>query len=143
MDSEVKMDDQERVVVSISPSRRRKPAARKAAGAAHRPGKAAPRRKASARRKPAARAASLESVIRSITGSVTMARAAIAEASGQGATAVRRAVGSASKSSRKTITRLANEWKSMDPKKKARVLAALLGAAAAASAPLVRKTFKK
>jgi hypothetical protein len=45
--------------------------------------------------------------------------------------------------SRSTVTRLADEWKSMDPKKKARVLAALLGVAAAASAPLVRKTFKK
>ncbi len=31
----------------------------------------------------------------------------------------------------------------MDARKKARILAALLGAAAAASAPLVRKSFKK
>ena len=62
---------------------------------------------------------------------------------GPGRHAVRRAVGTASKASRKTVTRLANEWKSMDPKKKAGVLAALLGAAAAASAPLVRKSLKK
>jgi hypothetical protein len=136
MDPEVNVEDQ-KVVVPISPKRRRKPAARKTAGATSRPRKTAPRRR------PAARGASLESVIRSITGSVTVARAAIAEASGQGATAVRRAVGTASKASRKTVTRLAKEWKAMDPKKKARVLAALLGAAAAASAPLVRRSIKK
>ena len=40
-------------------------------------------------------------------------------------------------------TRLAKEWKGMDPRKKARILAALLGAAAAASAPLVRKTLQE
>lgn len=141
MDPEVNMEDQ-KVVVPISPKRRRKPAARKTAGAASRPRKTALRRKVAGRR-PVGRGASLESVIRSITGSVTVARAAIAEASGQGATAVRRAVGTASKASRKTVTRLANEWKAMDPKKKARILAALLGAAAAASAPLVRKSLKK
>ena len=69
--------------------------------------------------------------------------AAIAEASGQGAVAIRRAVGTASSASKRTVTRLAREWSGMDPKKKARILAALLGAAAAASAPLVRKRFKK
>ena len=51
--------------------------------------------------------------------------------------------GTASKASRKTITRLAGEWKSMEPRKKASLLAALLGAAAAASVPLVRKSLKK
>jgi hypothetical protein len=82
-------------------------------------------------------------MIRSIAESVSVTRQAIAEASGQGATAVRRAYGTASKASRETVTRLANEWKAMDPKKKAGILAALLGAAAAASAPLVRKSLKK
>ena len=86
---------------------------------------------------------SFESVIHSITAGVSVARAAIAEASGQGATAVVRAVGNASTASRRTISRLAREWKAMDPRKKARVLAALLGAAAAASAPLVRSRWKK
>ena len=103
----------------------------------------AARRKAPARRKSTASGNSFEGVIRSITASVSVAREAIAEASGQGATAVRRAYGTASKASRKTVTRLANEWKAMDPKKKAGILAALLGAAAAASAPLVRKSLKK
>jgi hypothetical protein len=129
-------------VVEIGSTRRRKTPARKPAGG-RRTAKPAARRKAPARRKAASSGTSFEGVIRSIAASVSVAREAIAEASGQGATAVRRAYGSASKASRKTVKRLANEWKAMDPRKKAGVLAALLGAAAAASAPLVRKSLKK
>ncbi len=138
------MDNEEGTgtVVELGPTRRRKAPARKAA-AGRRTAKPAAQRKAPARRKAAGSGTSFEGVIRSIAGSVSVAREAIAEASGQGATAVRRAVGTASKASRKTVTRLANEWKAMDPKKKAGILAALLGAAAAASAPLVRKSLKK
>ena len=148
MDPEVNMDNDEgNTVVPISPRARRKPVARKktAATAARKARPATRRRKAgtsSARRK-SARPTNIEGVIRSITGGVEIARAAIAEASGQGATAVRRAFGTASKASRQTVTRLAKEWKGMDARKKARILAALLGAAAAASAPLVRKSLKK
>ena len=138
------MENEDGRVVEIAGTKRRRPAPRKAAAGGVRARKSAPRRKTTARRKTAARTRSFESVIKSITGSVAVARAAIAEASGQGATAVARALGSASASSRKTITRLAREWKAMDPRKKARVLAALLGAAAAASAaPLVRRRFKR
>ncbi len=147
MDSEVNVvneNDEQGKIVPIAPKSRRKaaqrkPAARKAS--ARKPRSATPRKKPASRRR--ARPTTIEGVIQSITGGVSVARAAIAEASGQGATVVRRAVGNASKVSRKTVTRLANEWKVMDPKKKARVLAALLGAAAAASAPLVRKSFKR
>ena len=146
MDSEVKVDKDETPVVPIATPRRKSPA-RKSASPARRPRKTtAPRKRVRAgasRRSRKAPGLSFEGVIRSITGGVTVARAAIAEASGQGATAVRRVVGTASRASRQTVTRLAREWKAMDPKKKARVLAALLGAAAAASAPLVRKSFKK
>jgi hypothetical protein len=145
MDPEVNMENEdESRVVPIAARTRRKPAARKKAPAARKPRTAATARRkpaASARRRPA-RPTNLEAVIASITGGVAVARAAIAEASGQGATAVRRALGSASKASRRSITRMAHEWKSMDARKKAQVLAALL-AAAAASAPLVRKTLKK
>ncbi len=123
------------------PKRRAKTARKPASGARARKG--ASRRKTGTRKKTAGRTMSFESVIESITGSVGVARAAIAEASGQGAAAVSRALGTASASSRHTIKRLAREWKGMDPRKKARILAALLGAAAAASAPLVRKRFKK
>ena len=146
MDSEVKVDKDETPVVPIATPRRKAPA-RKSSSSAARPRKAAaPRKRARAgvsRRSRKPSGLSFEGVIQSITGGVSVARAAIAEASGQGATAVRRAVGTASRASRQTVTRLAREWKAMDPKTKARVLAALLGAAAAASAPLVRKRLKK
>ena len=138
-------------MVDITSPNGRRPASRKPAtrkprkrAAASKPRKvAAPRRRPAAKRRPASRGKSFEGVIRSITGGVTVARAAIAEASGHGANAVWRTVGRASTASRKTAKRLAREWKVMDPRKKARILAALLGAAAAASAPLVRKSFKK
>jgi hypothetical protein len=130
----------------------RKPARRKPA-AARRPRKTAAPRKPAATRRRASTAkrrrpargggVTFEGVIRSITGGVTVARAAIAEASGTGASAVLRTVGRASTASRDTVSRLAREWKAMDPRKKARILAALLGAAAAASAPLVRRSLKK
>jgi hypothetical protein len=145
MDPEVNVvneNEGKNTVVPISPRSRRKPAARKSTASTRKARPSAARRKPASSRR-SARPATIEGVMRSITGGVAVARAAIAEASGQGATAIRRAVGSASKVSRKTVTRLAREWKAMDPKKKARVLAALLGAAAAASAPLVRKTLKK
>jgi hypothetical protein len=134
------MEDQNGTVVEIAAKKPRRPAARKAPAGAR---KRAPRRRPAARRKPASRQQSFESVLKGIAGSVAVARAAIAEASGQGAATVKRALGNGSASARRTITRLAKEWKGMDPKKKARVLAALLGAAAAASAPLVRRRFKK
>jgi hypothetical protein len=140
MNREETMEDQNGTVVDIAPKKGRRPAARKPASGAR---KGTTRRRPAARRKTSAREQSFESVLKSIAGSVAVARAAIAEASGQGAATVKRALGSASASSRRTITRLAKEWNGMDPKKKARVLAALLGAAAAASAPLVRRHFKK
>lgn len=134
------MENENGSVVNIAGTKRPRPRKTASGGRAR---KSAPRRKTGARKKTSARARSFESVIESITGSVAVARAAIAEASGHGASAVARALGGASVSSRHTITRLAKEWKGMDPRKKARVLAALLGAVAVASAPLVRRRFKK
>jgi septum formation inhibitor-activating ATPase MinD len=131
-------------VVDLTTTKRRKASARKpSTGAARRPRKAAARRKTATRRPAAGASISFESVIRSITGGVAVARAAIAEASENGASAVMRAADTASRASRRTVTRLAGEWRSMEPRKKARLLAALLGAAAAASVPLVRKSLKK
>ena len=143
MDGEVNMENEDENTVVPIARPRRKPAARKKASGARKARPAAARRKPrTAARRSAARPMNIEGVIRSIAGGVAVARAAIAEASGQGATAVRRAAGSASKASRRTVTRLSNEWKGMDARNKARILAVLLGAAAAA-APIVRKTFKK
>jgi len=144
MNPEETMENDEGTVVEIAPKKPRRAPARKAssgARAAKRP--AAKARRPATRNKKTSREQSFEGIIRGIAGSVAVARAAIAEASGHGAATVKRALGSASVSSRRTITRLAREWKGMDPRKKAQVLAALLGAAAAASAPLVAKRFKK
>jgi hypothetical protein len=144
MNPEVTMENDEGTVVEIAPKKTRRSPARKPASGARAAKKAPARpRRPSARRKPVVREQSFEGIIRGIAASVSVARAAIAEASGHGAATVRKALGSASVSSRRTITRLAREWKGMDPKKKAGVLAALLGAAAAASAPLVARRFKK
>ncbi|HTR04047.1 MAG TPA: hypothetical protein VMN82_12680 [Thermoanaerobaculia bacterium] len=141
------MEDQEKpgTVVEIGTSKARKRTARRPAGAARRPRKPAATRRAKAptRRRGASSGVSFETVIRSITGGVAVARAAIAEASGEGATAVRRVAGNATDASRRTVARLADEWRGMEPRRKARLLAALLGAVAAASVPLVRKSLKK
>jgi len=144
MNPEVTMENDEGTVVEIAPKKTRRASARKtASGAGTAKRTPARTRRPAPRKKTAARDQSFEGIMRGIAASVSVARAAIAEASGHGAATVRKALGSASVSSRRTITRLAREWKGMDPKKKARVLAALLGAAAAASAPLVARRFKK
>jgi len=150
------MEDQEGpgTVVEIASTKRGKTPARRpgagrrtagssAAGASRKPRKTAARPKSAARRRRAASSVSIEGLIRSIAGGAAIARAALAEASGEGAIAVRRAAGNASRVSRRTVTKLAEEWRALEPKRKARLLAALLGAAAAASVPLVRRSLKK
>ena len=144
------MEDQEGpgTVVEIASTKRRKTPARRTAaakttGTARKPRKTAARPKTSARRRRAASSVSIEGLIRSIAGGAAIARAALAEASGEGAVAVRRAAGNASRVARQTVTKLAQEWRALEPKRKASLLAALLGAAAAASVPLVRRSLKK
>lgn len=55
----------------------------------------------------------------------------------------REAFGKAGSASRKTVEGLLDQWKRMDPRKRAQFLAALLGALAAASAPIVRSRIRK
>jgi len=144
------MEDQEgpgTVVEIASKNRRKAPARRtgtgKTTGTARKPRKTPARAKSPARRRRAASNVSIEGLIRSIAGGAAIARAALAEASGEGAVAMRRYAGNASRVSRRTVTKLAQEWRALEPKRKARLLAALLGAAAAASVPLVRRSLKK
>ncbi len=145
------MEDQEGpgTVVEIASTKRRKTPVRRsgaarAAGTARKPRKTTARPKALAKRRRApSSSVSIEGLIRSIAGGVSIARAALAEASGEGAVAVRRAAGNATRASRRTVTKLAEEWRALEPRRKARLLAALLGAAAAASVPLVRRSLKK
>ena len=55
----------------------------------------------------------------------------------------RAALGKAGAASRKTIDRLLKEWRRMDATRKLQFTAALLGALAAATAPVVRSRMKK
>ena len=63
--------------------------------------------------------------------------------SGQGTGAARRAFRGAGTASKKTIARLTREWERMDTRRRAQLVAALLAALAAASAPIVRGRLKK
>lgn len=120
--------------------------------------KAGPRRKSAARPRKRAPAASrrgprrarragsgsdVERLLRRLARSAGDAGARLAVASGTGARATRRAWTRLSDSSRKTIGKLAKQWSGMDPKRKAQLIAALVGALAAASAPIVRRRLKK
>jgi len=71
------------------------------------------------------------------------AGSSIATISGEGLDSAKKAIGQAGAASKTTIDRLTREWKKMDGKKRAQFAAALLGALAAASAPIVRSSLKK
>jgi hypothetical protein len=125
---------------SASPApRRRAPAKRRTSA------RKSPARKKAARR-PRSRARTATSLATLLDGLATKAAAAGKEVktlSGQGTDAARRAMKDAGAASKKTIARLAKEWKSMDNARRARFVAALLAALAAASAPIVRAGLKK
>ena len=69
--------------------------------------------------------------------------AGVAALSGEGAAVARRTLSQATTASKKTIGRLKKEWKRMDTQRKAQVVAAVLGALAAASAPFVRNRIRR
>ncbi len=126
-------------------ARRRGPSKGKAAPrpkAARRP-TAAAKRKPAAASLPAARSGDLQGMLRSFASRASAARGRFTSVSSEGAQFTRRAWQKVSGASRRTIDRLASEWKQMDTAKKAQVLAALLSALAAASTPIVRRGFKK
>jgi hypothetical protein len=119
--------------------RRRAPVKRRTA--ARKP----PARKKAARR-PRSRARTATGLAALLDGLATKAAAAGKEMktlSGQGTDAARRAMKDAGTASKKTIARLAKEWKGMDNARRAKFVAALLAALAAASAPIVRAGLKK
>ena len=122
-----------------APPRRRAPVKRRAS--ARKP----PARKKAARR-PRSRARTAGNLAALLDGLATKAAAAGKEMkvlSGQGTDAARRAMKGAGTASKKTIARLAKEWKGMDSARRAKFVAALLAALAAASAPIVRAGLKK
>jgi len=116
--------------------------------------KATTRRKRPARRKPAARkktasrarsrrTVTLESLVARLSRQAARTGSRIASISEEGISSARRTLGKAGAASKKTIGRLTREWKQMDTRKRAQLLAAVLGALAAASAPIVRGRLKK
>ena len=86
---------------------------------------------------------SLEGLLRDFSKRASKAGASIATISGEGLDSAKKAMGQAGAASKSTIDRLTREWKKMDAKKRAQFAAALLGALAAASAPIVRSSLKK
>ena len=118
-------------------------AGRKRSSARRRPArkKTSPRKKASARRR--GRAGSLESLLAGLSRQAARAGSRIAALSAEGVSSARRTLGKAGVASKKTIDRMTREWKQMDTAKRAQFVAALLGALAAASAPIVRSRLKK
>ena len=100
------------------------------------------RKKGASAARPASRG-ELAGMIRALGERAAKARGQITAASAEGSEATRKAWKKVSGASRRTIDRLAAEWKGMDKARKAQVVAAFLTALAAASAPLVRRGLKK
>lgn len=139
--------------IPIAPSEPSSPAGRRGRKPAAARKKASPRPKAARRARTHAparpkavprsrRRTELQNLLRTLAAGATDARGRIATVSGQSARATRAAWQKVSGASRKTIDRLAADWKQMDPAKKAQFVAALL-TALAASAPLVARGLKK
>lgn len=125
-------------------------------------GRAAPRKRTASRKKPAAarrrsparkkrasrarssrRASGLQSFLGQAAARASAAGVSLAAFSGEGMERAREALGKAGSASRKTVEGLLDQWKRMDPRRRAQFLAALLGALAAASAPIVRSRIRK
>ena len=98
---------------------------------------------AAARRSRKKASGSLEGLLRDFSKRASKAGSSIATISGEGLDSAKKAIGQAGAASKTTIDRLTREWKKMDGKKRAQFAAALLGALAAASAPIVRSSLKK
>jgi hypothetical protein len=108
-------------------------------------------RKAPARRKKASRGSraraaktkSLTALLDSLAARAASAGKGLKTLSGRGTDAAKRALQDAGAASKKTIGRVTKEWEGMDTRRRARFVAALLAALAAASAPIVRSRMKK
>ncbi len=112
------------------PTRRRK--------AASRVRKARPRA-----RKPRSRSEALDRILKRFAAGASQTGSRLVTLSEEGVVRARRTIGKAGAASKRTVDRIAKEWQKMDSKKRAQFVAALLGALAAASAPIVRKKLKR
>jgi hypothetical protein len=128
---------------STTPAEARAAGAPKKRAARRRPAAA---RKVSAASRPArrpARSKQLDRLIRQLATQASRTGSRIASISKTGVATSRRGWGKASAASKKAIDRLTTEWRKMDTKKRIQLISAILGAVAAASAPIVRKKLQK
>lgn len=121
------------------------------------PAAPAPRKTARPRKKPVsrrktrpARPASarnaerrLATLLGSLASTASRTGLQIAELSGKGASAARRAVGKAGSASRKAAARAVREWKKMDTPRKVEFTVTLLSALAAATGAIARSRKKR
>lgn len=116
----------------------RKTTTRKTASGSRKRSRSGARRKASR-----AQAASLAGLLTALQKRASGAGSRIAELSGEGASAAKKAVGEISASSRRTIQGVKREWSRMDKPTKVKFVAALLGTLAAASGTVVASRRRK
>ena len=116
----------------------RKTTARGTASGSRKRSRSGARRKASR-----AQAASLAGLMTALQKRASGAGSRIAELSGEGASAAKKAVGEFSASSRRTIQGVKREWSRMDKPTKVKFVAALLGTLAAASGTVVASRRRK
>ena len=90
-----------------------------------------------------ARSKQLDRLLRQLAAQASRAGGRIASISQSSVATSRRGWGKASAASKKALDRLTSEWKKMDTQKRIQLISALLGAVAAASAPIVRKKLQK
>ena len=134
------MPDTEKPSSSASPasagqSPRKRSTRRKTAASRRR----TPRRKASRSRSSSA----LQTLLSRLSRQAARTGKQIASMSESGVSGARRTLRKAESASKKAILGLTREWKRLDNRRRAQFVAALLGALAAASAPLVRSQLKK
>lgn len=126
---------------------RAKASARRSTAPAKRSAAASKVRNASTRRKApiprSLRAEGLEAMLDAFAKSASRAGASVSAVSGKSVRSAKRAWNRAGVASKSTVKRVLKEWKSLDSKRRASYVAALLGALAAASAPIVRSRLKK
>lgn len=142
---ETKGESKASATAGVSAPRSRKAAGtRKGGGPARRSKKTAGEKARTARKGfSRGRSATLEKVFENLASKALEVGEKVANLSGEGAIAARRALVRLAGAYRKTVERLTRDWKAMDPKRKAQVIAAILAALAAASVPIIRRRMKK
>jgi hypothetical protein len=82
-------------------------------------------------------------MLASFSKSASRAGASVSSLSSDSVRSAKRAWNKAGVASKSTVKRVLKEWRDLDPKRRASYVAALVGALAAASAPIVRSKLKR